>query len=159
MTDKPQLKLDKAGLQDFIDHQIVPFSDSLDKIANARNEQGVTMDDLLGLGQAPDGEKWIFREQPPIPLGFMANDGEDHGLTSGAAVKKSITDVATSVSHVYTQQIKLFKDLHQYLGTTIQKLMDGQHDSLDKIDGKVFLDSLGTVPSDFQPTNGQNGGS
>jgi hypothetical protein len=44
----------------------------------------------------------------------------------------------------------LFKDLHLNLDRTITKLMDGQHENLVKIDGKLFLDSLGTVPSDFQ---------
>jgi hypothetical protein len=153
MAEHPKLKLDKAGLQDFVDHQIAPFKESLSKIANVDNEEGVTMDALLGEGEVPKGEKEIFRLQRPLAIGQLAGDKD---WTNGDRVIGSINETAQSISDIYTQQIKLFKDLHQNLTNTINKLMDGQHDSLEKIDGKTFLDGLGTVPSDFQGTNGGN---
>lgn len=152
MADK-KLALDKKGLQDFVDHQIVPFKDSLDKIANTDGDEGVTMATLTGDGIIPDDQKPIFSKQKPLAIGLLATDGE-HG---GDKLVKSITDVATSINDIYTAQIKLFGDLHTYLGNTITKLMDGQHDNLTKIDGKIFLDGLGTVPGDFQGSGSGSG--
>ncbi|GLY80321.1 type VII secretion system-associated protein [Actinoallomurus iriomotensis] len=151
MADKPKLTLDKAGLKSFVDDQIVPFSDSLDKIANQDSDEGVTMDSLLGKGKITEGEPEIFKIQHPLSIGQMATDDT---RTHGKAVVAAITDTAQSISDVYVKQIKLFKDLHTNLNTTISKLMDGQHDNLVKIDGKIFLDGLGTVPGDFQGTGG-----
>jgi hypothetical protein len=37
--------------------------------------------------------------------------------------------------------------------------MQGQDNSLALIDGKTFLDNLGTVPSDFQATGNGNSAS
>jgi hypothetical protein len=149
MAEQPKLKLDKAGLQDFVDHQIVPFKDSIDKVANVDNDEGVTMDSLLGVGEISTGDKEIYRMQRPLAIGQLAADKD---WTNGDKVIGSITDTAQSISDVYKQQMKLFGDLHQNLNNTIKKLMDGQHDSLEKIDGKNFLDGLGTVPSDFENT-------
>jgi hypothetical protein len=153
MADQPKLKLDKNGLQEFVDHQIAPFKESLNKIANVDNEEGVTIDALLGIGEIPPGEKEIFRLQKPLAIGQLA---ADKLLTNGDRLVGSINETAQSISDIYKQQIKLFGDLHRNLTTTISKLMDAQHDSLEKIDGKIFLDSLGTVPGDFQGTNGGN---
>lgn len=147
MADK-KLSMDKAGLQDFVDHQIVPFQDSLDTISTKDTDNGVTMDRLLGKGVIPNDEKGIFKAQHPLSLGY----GNDSAKIGGDAFGGKIKDVAGSVSDVYTKQIKLFKDLHTNLNNTIKKLMDGQHDTLVKIDGKIFLDSLGTIPGDFQGT-------
>ncbi|GAA4496941.1 hypothetical protein GCM10023191_039690 [Actinoallomurus oryzae] len=144
-----KLKLDKAGLKSFIDNQIVPFANSLDKVANQDNDEGVTMDSLLGNGKIPEHENEIFKIQHPLSVGQLATDDS---RTHGKAVVSKITDVAQSISDIYVKQIKLFNDLHRNLDTTITKLMDGQHDNLTKIDGKIFLDGLGTLPGDFQGT-------
>ncbi|GLY86788.1 type VII secretion system-associated protein [Actinoallomurus iriomotensis] len=151
MADKTKLALDKTGLKSFVDNQIVPFANSLDKIANQDSDEGVTMDSLLGKGKITEGEKEIFKVQHPLSIGQLANDDS---RTHGKAVVAAITDTAQSISDVYVKQIKLFNDLHRNLDTTITKLMDGQHDNLEKIDGKIFLDSLGTLPGDFQGTGG-----
>jgi hypothetical protein len=147
-----KLTLDKAGLKAFIDNQIVPFANSLDKVANHDTEEGVTINTLLGRGKISKDEKEIFKIQHPLSIGQLAGDDS---RTHGKAVVTRITDVAESISDIYTQQIKLFKDLQQNLETTIKKLMDGQHDNLTKIDGKIFLDALGTLPGDFQGTGSQ----
>lgn len=153
MTDK-KLALDKNGLQDFVDHQIAPFQDSLDKIANTDTGAGVAIGSLTGDGYESDGEKPIFKKQRPLSIGLLATDTD----SGGDKLVKAINDVAGSITDVYTKQIKLFGDLHTNLDNTIKKLMDGQHDTLVKIDGKIFLDSLGTVPGDFQGS-GSSGGS
>jgi hypothetical protein len=147
MADK-KLALDKNGLQDFVDNQIVPFKGSLDKIANTDTDDGVTMNSLTGDGITSDTEKPIFTAQHPLSIGLLATDS----AYGGDKLVDSITGVAKSIGDVYTKQIKLFGDLHTNLNNTITKLMDGQHDSLVKIDGKIFLDGLGTVPGDFQGT-------
>jgi hypothetical protein len=147
MAEKPKLTIDKAGLKSFVDNQIAPFEDTLDKVANKDDEQGVTMDSLLGKGHISSDEKEIFTLQRPLSIGQLAKETK---YTNGDKIIGAINDAAESISDVYVKQIKLFKDLHQNLDTTITKLMDGQHDSLLKIDGKSFLDGLGTVPSDFQ---------
>jgi hypothetical protein len=147
MTDK-KLALDKNGLQDFVDHQVGPFKGSLDKIANTDTDDGVTMNSLTGDGVTPDSEKPIFTTQHPLSIGLLATDK----ASGGDKLVESITGVAKSVADVYTKQIKLFGDLQTNLNNTIKKLMDGQHDTLVKIDGKIFLDGLGTLPGDFQST-------
>lgn len=144
------LKMDKAGLQAFVDNQITPFETSLKHVANDDDEHGVTMDSLLGKGHINTGDKPIFQKQRPLPIGQLATD-KDWG---GDVLVNGINDVADSVSQVFIKQIKLFGDLHTNLNNTITKLMTGQHDSLEKIDGKTFLDGLGTVPGDFQGTGG-----
>lgn len=148
MAEKhPPLSLDKAGLRDFIDHQLVPFKDSIDKIANVDTEEGVTMDSLTGEGKTSESDKQIFTFQRPLSIGHLATDST---YTGGDALIGKINDVAKSISDVYVKQLKLFGDLHTNLDRTLQKLMDNQHDTLVKIDGKAFLDGLGTVPGDFQ---------
>jgi hypothetical protein len=140
--------LDKKGLHDFIDQQIVPFQKSLDSIANTDTEDGVTMNGLLGEGPTPDGGYEIFNHQRPLSIGRLATDT----TYGGDKLVGSINEVATSIADVYTNQIKLFGDLHTNLENTIKKLLKGQHNTLEKIDGKIFLDSLGTLPGDFQGT-------
>ncbi|MCW2899453.1 MAG: hypothetical protein JWO67_1718 [Streptosporangiaceae bacterium] len=155
MADNPKLALDKAGLQAFIDQQIVPFRDSLTKIATVDTEQGQTMKSLLGEAKVDAAHTDLYGMQKPLAIGLMAQDNPMLG--AGASLTTAITKVAQSIKEVYDQQTKLFNDLHDNLQKTIEKLMDGQHDSLVKIDGKTFLDGLGTVPSDFQNTgNGNN---
>lgn len=148
MADK-KLALDKNGLQDFVDHQVAPFQDSLDKIANTDTEVGVAIGSITGDGYESDTEKGIFKEdsQRPLSIGKLATDSK-----SGVELVKKIGDVCDSITEVYTKQTNLFRDLHDNLNTTIKKLMDGQHDTLVKIDGKIFLDGLGTLPGDFQDT-------
>jgi hypothetical protein len=148
MADHPPLKLDKAGLQDFVDNQITPFETSLKHLADDDDQSGVTMNSLLGKGTIKTTDKPIFHKQPPLSIGQLRTD-KDWG---GDQLISKINDLATSVSDVLVKQIKLFGDLHTNLNTTITKLMTGQHDTLEKIDGKLFLDSLGTVPGDFQGT-------
>jgi hypothetical protein len=148
MAEKSTLKLDKAGLQDFVDHQIAPFQTSLDKIANTDTEEGVSINSLTGEGVTSDTEKPIFSAQHPLSIGLLAADS----ASGGDKLVKAINGVAESIASVYTLQTKLFRDLHTNLNNTITKLMDGQHDTLVKIDGKIFLDGLGTVPGDFQNT-------
>jgi hypothetical protein len=152
MADK-KLAMDKVGLQDFVDNQIVPFKDSLVTVSTKDAPSGVTMKSLTGDGNQPPDEKEIFKKQPPISLGYI----DDSDSTGGKNLIGKINDVAKSISGVYTDQIKLFNDLHTNLDNTIKKLMDGQHDSLVKIDGKIFFDSLGTVPSDFQGSGSGSG--
>jgi hypothetical protein len=140
------LKMDKAGLQAFVDNQIAPFEKSLKHVANEDDEQGVTMDSILGNGHIDSTDKPIFHKQRPLSIGQLAAD-KDWG---GDILVGKINDLADSVSQVFVKQVKLFGDLHTNLNNTITKLMTGQHDSLEKIDGKIFLDGLGTVPGDFQ---------
>jgi hypothetical protein len=146
------LKMDKAGLQAFVDNQIAPFETSLKHVANDDDENGVTMDSILGKGHIKETDKPIFHKQPPLSIGQLATD-KDWG---GDLLVGKINELADSVSEVFIKQVKLFGDLHTNLNNTITKLMTGQHDSLEKIDGKTFLDGLGTVPGDFQGTGSSN---
>jgi hypothetical protein len=145
------LKLDKAGLQGFVDNQLTPFEKDLKHLANDDDESGVTMDSLLGTGIFSSTDRPIFqkKEQRPLSIGQLATDGDE----GGDVLASNITDSAKSISDVLVKQVKLFGDLHTNLNNTITKLMTGQHDSLEKIDGKIFLDGLGTVPGDFQGPN------
>jgi hypothetical protein len=147
------LKLDKVGLQGFIDNQLAPFEKGLKHVANDDDEYGVTMDTLLGTGHINNNDRQIFqkKEQRPLSIGQLATSGD----WGGDVLVGKINDSATSISEVFVKQVKLFGDLHTNLNNTITKLMTGQHDSLEKIDGKIFLDGLGTVPGDFQgPSSG-----
>jgi hypothetical protein len=140
------LKLDKAGLQGFIDNQLAPFEKGLKHVADEDDEFGVTMDSLLGTGHINSGDRPIYQSQVPLPIGHLRSDKS----SGGDILIGKITDSAKSVSDVFIKQVKLFGDLHTNLNNTITKLINGQHDSLEKIDGKIFLDGLGTVPGDFQ---------
>jgi hypothetical protein len=142
-----KLALDKAGLKNFVDNQIVPFGKSIDKIAHEDTAEGVTVNSIIGRGHVDDKTDDIFKAQRPLSIGLLA--GEDT-RTNGKGVVAQVNKVGESVSDIFISQTKLFNDLHLNLDRTITKLMDGQHENLVKIDGKLFLDSLGTVPGDFQ---------
>jgi hypothetical protein len=142
-----KLALDKAGLKNFVDNQIVPFGKSIDKVAHEDTEEGVTVNSIVGRGGTdPNGDD-IFKTQHPLSIGGLRFEVD---RTNGKGVCEQVTKVGESVSDIFISQTKLFKDLHLNLDRTITKLMDGQHENLVKIDGKLFLDSLGTVPNDFQ---------
>src|SRR3569833_1530197 len=153
MADKPKLVLAPGGLKNFIDTQIAPFQTSLDNIANKDIEKGVTMSTLRGNGTILESDLPIFNDQK----GNILSVGNLHAdtRTNGQNVIKVLTDMVDSILEVYTKQTKLFKDLHLNLDNTVTRLFDGQHESLQKIDGKVFLDGLGTLPGDFSGTGGQ----
>ena len=140
------LKMDKAGLQGFVDNQIAPFEKGLKHVADDDDEFGVTMDSILGTGHINSSDRNIYQWQAPLPIGHLRSDKG----SGGEILIGKITDSAQSISDVLVKQVKLFGDLHTNLNNTITKLMTGQHDSLEKIDGKIFLDGLGTVPGDFQ---------
>jgi hypothetical protein len=143
------LKMDKAGLQGFVDNQLAPFEKGLKHVADDDDEFGVTMDSLLGTGHVNSADRDIYQFQAPLPIGHLRSDKG----SGGTILIGKITDSAQSISDVFVKQVKLFGDLHTNLNNTITKLMNGQHDSLEKIDGKIFLDGLGTVPGDFQGPN------
>jgi hypothetical protein len=143
------LKLDKAGLQGFVDNQLSPFEKDLKHVANDDDESGVTMDTLLGTGHISSTDRPIYQKQRPLSIGQLATS-KDWG---GDVLVSKINESAQSISDVFVKQVKLFGDLHTNLNNTITKLMTGQHDSLEKIDGKIFLDGLGTVPGDFSGPN------
>jgi hypothetical protein len=152
----PKLKLDKAGLQDFLDHQVTPFQDSLRKIADDDPTAGPSMASITGTGTITPSENNTFGMEKPLSIGLMGSSGGFNGsgdATTGAALNAKLTTVAKSVITVYTAQTKLFGDLHDNLGTTITTLFDAQHTNLSTIDGKTFLDDLGNLPDDFQPSN------
>ncbi|MCO6008479.1 type VII secretion system-associated protein [Actinoallomurus purpureus] len=150
MADKKKLALDKTSLQNFVNHDIANFKDTLDKVANKTDTEGTPpIDFLLGKGESTP-ENDFYRVHAPLAIGGLAKDSG----TGGKDIVDHITASAGSISDIYKKQIKLFTDLEKYLNATITKLMDGQHDSLTKIDGKAFLDGLGTVPSDFDSTGG-----
>jgi methyl coenzyme M reductase beta subunit len=153
MADNTKLALDKAGLQRFIDDEIAPFRDSLTKIKTMDNEQGPTMKSLLGDAKIDAAHADLYGMNKPLAIGLMAQKDDK---VKGASLADAITNTAQSIITIYDQQVKLFKDLHDNLQKTIEKLMDGQQGSLDAIDGKTFLDGLGTVPSDFQNTGSGN---
>jgi hypothetical protein len=150
MADHPPLKMDKAGLQNFVDTQITPFETSLKHISHDDEEHGVTMKTLQGKGDIKATEKPIYHKQAPLSIGQLRN-AKDTDWGAEELISK-INGLADSITDVLDKQVTLFGDLHLNLNTTITKLMTGQHDSLEKIDGKLFLDSLGTVPGDFQGT-------
>jgi hypothetical protein len=147
-----KLTMDKAGLRSFVDNQIVPFGNTLDKIAHVDTDEGVTVGTLVGKGKVTGSDHEIFKTQRPLTIGQLANE---ESRTNGKGVVGQINKVADSISTIFVAQIKLFGDLHRNLDSTITKLLDGQHENLVKIDGKSFMDGLGTVPGDFQGTGSQ----
>jgi hypothetical protein len=159
MAETPKLALDQAGLQTFIDTQIIPFRDSLTKIKTVDNDQGQTMRSLIGDGKIDDTNKDLYGLQKPLTLGQMTKVADTGDPVKGGALSNALTNAANSIDKVYEQQVKLFNDLHENLQKTITKLMQGQNNSLTLIDGKAFLDNLGTVPSDFQATGDSNSNS
>jgi hypothetical protein len=159
MAETPKLALDQAGLQTFIDTQIIPFRDSLTKIKTVDNDQGQTMRSLVGNGKIDDTNKDLYGLQKPLTLGQMTKVVDGGDPVKGGALANALTNAANSIDKVYEQQVKLFNDLHENLQKTITKLMQGQTNSLTLIDGKAFLDNLGTVPSDFQATGSGNSAS
>jgi hypothetical protein len=150
MADK-KLALDKQWLQDFVDHQIAPFQTSLENVAHTDDEEGVAIGTLLGKTDYLDDVEPIYKidGQQPLPVGQLDSEGNNN-ITGGMGVVTAMRELCESVIDVYEKQITLFRDLHDNLNTTIETLMGAQHDNLEKVDGQIFIDSLGTLPDDFQ---------
>ncbi|MFJ9562771.1 type VII secretion system-associated protein [Streptomyces fuscichromogenes] len=163
MADSPKLSLDKDGLNNFIDHELVPLISQLANIQKDDDAFGPSMGTIVGKGVTSGQSTKYMGLAAPLAIGSMsASGGMGDGtgdLTAGSELNAQIVKMAQSIVDVYTLQGKLLGDIKENLHSTVDALFDGQHGSLTDIDGQAFLDGLGVVPDDFQGSGSSGGGS
>lgn len=138
----PTVNLNKAWLQKFIDNDVIPFKDEIRKIGLEGNSpvDGVLVPALADLvaagGKTAAG--FLDAQVKPIAIGSMA--AEKGGRTNGGNVAGKLDELIKQVTEILTQQGELFGEIEDDLKQTIAKMFKTQDESLDKIDGKKFVD-------------------
>jgi hypothetical protein len=149
MANTPTVNLNKSWLQSFIDNDIIPFKDEIRKIGLEGNSpvDGVLVPALADLvaagGKTAAG--FLDGQVKPLAIGTMA--GETGGRTNGGNVKDKLNELITQVNAILKQQGELFGEIEDDLKATILKMFKTQDESLDKIDGKKFVDFFEDVDS------------
>lgn len=138
MADTPTVNLDKAWLENFLNHDILNFRNELTKILNdgigPSGEIVPALANLLPEGQIPEGS--LAGAVRPLTIGSMANDDR----TNGKALVAAVTELIKAIDLIIEHQKTLFEDIDDNLRTSIDKLFKTQGDNLAKIDGDKLLD-------------------
>ncbi|WP_320774400.1 type VII secretion system-associated protein [Streptomyces sp. CRN 30] len=141
MADSTTVNLDKAWLENFLNHDILNFRNELKKIlddgVDASGEVVPALANLMPGGAAP--EEWLtgsVENQIPLIIGGLSSDGRTNGKTLVEAIRELMEAIDTILEH----QKVLFEDIEDNLATSIDKLFKTQGDNLAKIDGDKLLD-------------------
>ncbi|MGY0064652.1 type VII secretion system-associated protein [Streptomyces sp. LZ34] len=149
-----KLTMDKAGLQSFLDNRVLPFKDELRKITEDDPTFGPSMGALIGSEDISLDEFDSYQAGKPLALGWMLQQGEVDGQV--AKLNKSLATMAENIVEIYEEQAKLFGDIEDNLGTTLETLFATQGGNLISIDGQEFLDIFEDVDDDLG--GGSSGG-
>lgn len=141
------VNLDKAWLENFLNHDILNFRNELKKIlTDGVLENGdlvPALANLLPEGEIPEG--WLSGAARPLAIGSLANDDR----TNGKVLVAAVTDLIKAIDLILEHQKTLFDDIDDNLRTSIDKLFKTQGDNLTKIDGDKLLDVFDDVDEDL----------
>lgn len=155
----PALKLDKAGLQKFLTEDITPFLAAI----KAMREDGwagtVWVPGIPNLQGGEDGAKaaagFLDGQQAPLAIGTMASDAK--GRINGGYLISCLNKLVDEIDAILKLQVTLFEEIEDNLAATFDKVLKAQGDSLEKVDGKKFVDFFKGV--DEVLTEGSGGSS
>ncbi|MFJ5266790.1 type VII secretion system-associated protein [Streptomyces sp. NPDC088387] len=129
-------KLDAAGLQAFIDGDLVPFLNRLKE--------------LRAPGQTPPSLFDVSTMPRPLLLGNMNSDSD----TGGDNVVKNAKTAATAIDTVLNKHVSAFQDLELELRNVITTMLNTQNTSLTDIDGQKFLSAIDDYMFDLDGSGG-----
>lgn len=143
MAQNPPVNLDKAWLENFLNHDIAEFIAEIKKImGDGAGPDGAVvpaLDALLPTGAHGD---WALPgAELPLTIGGMAKDS----VTNGQHIKDAVVELIGAVTTILEDQKLLFDDIDDNLRTSIETLFKTQGDNLAKIDGDKFLDIFSDV--------------
>ncbi|MGY1500746.1 type VII secretion system-associated protein [Streptomyces sp. QTS52] len=144
----PTVNLNKAWLQRFLDDDVSSVKDEIRKMGleDKSPTDGVlvpALADLMPGGKTAIG--FLDAQVKPIAIGTMAADAS--GRTNGGNITAKLNTLLEQVTGILTQQGELFAEIEDDLKDTIEKMFKNQEESLDKIDGKKFVNFFEDVDS------------
>lgn len=154
MAESTTVNLDKAWLENFLNHDILNFRNELTKIVQdgiaPSGEIVPALANLVPEGPIPEG--WPTGAARPLAIGAMATDDR----TNGKALVAAIIELIKAIDVILTNQKTLFDDIDDNLRTSIDKLFKTQGDNLTKIDGDKLLDIFDDVDDDLGGSSGED---
>ncbi|MDH2393678.1 type VII secretion system-associated protein [Streptomyces sp. HNM0663] len=138
MADSTTVNLDKAWLENFLNHDILNFRNELKKILQdgiAPSGQIVpAVASLLKNGRNPDDK--LPGAELPLTIGGMVGDER----TNGKALVEAVVELIEAIDLILENQKTLFEDIDDNLRTSIDKLFKTQGENLVNIEGDKLLD-------------------
>lgn len=149
--DGTTVNLDKAWLENFLNHDILNFRDALKKITrdglSTTGEVIPSLENLSARGKVTDD--WPIEATRPLMIGYMA----DNETVNGAALVEAVTNLIKELVPILDNQVQLFEDIEDNLRTSIEELFEAQGENLTRIDGDKLLD----IFEDVDDTLGEAG--
>ncbi|MDH6624499.1 hypothetical protein M2271_002301 [Streptomyces sp. LBL] len=158
----PTVNLNKAWLESFIEKDVGPFREAIRLI---REDGTAPADDALqvpavGNLLAGNGAKaasgFYDGQKVPIAIGTMAAD--EGGRVNGGYLVKSLNAVLEQLDGILKNQSELFEEIEANLRDTIAEMSKTQEESLEKIDGKKFVNFFEDVDDVLSEGSGSKGG-
>ncbi|MFD9318439.1 type VII secretion system-associated protein [Streptomyces sp. NPDC060053] len=151
-SGKTPVKLDKTAVKQFLTEEIRPFKESVKKVLNEPNEEGVLPLPWHAAEAKHDTTSSIPGAKMPFAIGGMAGDASV--LLSSSHLLSSVTGMITQVEEILKLQIRLFADIEDGLEDTVHSLLKTQDGSLADIDGEKMVDVFIDVDDDFSSLSG-----
>ncbi|MFJ7078534.1 type VII secretion system-associated protein [Streptomyces sp. NPDC098781] len=154
MTDKhgEPLKLDKEGLQRFIEDEVRPFITELKEMTEP-TLYGPSLAQVIGREEMDRKELWGLAV--PLAIGNMAGGDGKFPDVKGRELSDKVIAAAESVIDVIDSHIKLFTEMEEGLLTTVKTLFKEQENSLEKMPGDKIMEVFEDV--DYYLTKGDPG--
>lgn len=136
--DKNTVRLDRKWLENFLAEEVGPFRKGLESLLQDEPDTGVpSMWELLG-GTV---DFTTLEQGKPLTIGRMATDDS----FAGKRLNDSVRTSAESIDVTVKEQIELFKSVEENLRDAIEVLFKTQGQSLEKIEGRKFLEHFEDV--------------
>ncbi|WP_217142984.1 type VII secretion system-associated protein [Streptomyces sp. AC627_RSS907] len=136
--DKNTVRLDRKWLESFLTEEVGPFRKQLEGLLE--NEPGTGVPSMwVLLGGTVD--TLTLDQVKPLNIGRLANDDS----FSGKHLNDSVRTSAESIDATVREQIDLFKSIEENLRDAMDVLFKTQGQSLEKIEGRQFLEHLEDV--------------
>lgn len=152
-SGNPPLKLDKEAVKQFLTEEVRPFTESVKKVLNEPNEDGVLpLPYYTAESKHPSGSP-LAGAGLPFAIGDMA--GDNSSILSSKNMLGSVTGMIDQVDGILRTQIRLFGDIEDGLEDTIHSLLKTQGGSLDSINGEKIVDVFIDVDDDLSTMAGE----
>ncbi|MGW1269610.1 type VII secretion system-associated protein [Streptomyces sp. NPDC002491] len=148
MTDLTHLNAQQ--LRAFLTHDVAAFLKALADI-QADTDATPPVRALNSLLTKTTAE--TLKQNQVLAIGLL---GDDPLVANGKGLVAGLTGAAQAIDKIFLAQQTLFRDIENNLGTTIDKLLANQNDSLTAIDGERFLEEFADVDSDLESQSGSN---
>lgn len=159
----PTVNLNKAWMQSFLTDDVGPFREAIrlireDGTAPGDDDLAVpAVGNLLADSGAKKASGFHDGQKIPIAIGTMAAD--EGGRVNGGYLVKSLNTILEQLDGILKQQSELFEEIEANLEDSMDKMFKTQDESLDKIDGKKFVDFFEDVDDVLsEGSGGKSGG-